>query len=441
MSRPRDAPLRPLALSLNASATAIGNLIYAACQWGLLVLLARLREPAVVGQFALGLAVSGPLMLLASLQLRAVQVTDALHHNHFSEYLALRLTTSGLALILICGAALVIGNGAAATVVIVLVGLTKAIESVSDVYRGRMQQAERMERVAGSMILRGLAALGALALALLLGASLTGALAVVIAADLLVWWSWDVRTAKLLSNVGEERARGLRLLFGVAPRFENGKLIALARAALPLGFVAVLLSLNSYAPQYAIRHSGGAAELGVFAALLFAATASNVLISAVGQSASPVLARFYEAGNMEAFRALHARLLGLGASVGVLAVVGAVLLGEPVLRLIYGQLYAVHADLFILLSAVAGLIHIVSIQGYTVTAARRFRAQFPVSALVAATTLLGAFLWVPRHGTRGAAMAMLAGALVQGAGYTLILRNALQQPDRAKPSEALHAQA
>jgi O-antigen/teichoic acid export membrane protein len=335
----------------------------------------------------------------------------------------------------------VIGDGAPAAAAIVLVGLIKVIESVSDVYRGRMQQAERMERVAGSMILRGLASLAALALALLLGASLAGAFTVVIAADLLVWWSWDVRTVKLLSNAGEERARGLRVLFGVAPRFERGTLVALARTAFPLGFVAVLLSLNSYAPQYAIRHSGGDAELGVFAALLFAATASNVLIGAVGQSASPVLARLYETGNTEAFRALHVRLLGFGASVGVLAVAGALLLGKPLLSLLYGRPYAVHTDLFVLLSAVAGLVHIVSIQGYTVTAARRFRAQLPVSALVAATTLLSAFLLVPRYGARGAALAMLAGALVQGAGYTLILRNALPLRDRAKPSEALDAQA
>ncbi|HEX6558130.1 MAG TPA: hypothetical protein VF021_01675, partial [Longimicrobiales bacterium] len=83
--------LPPLRVSVNASASLAGNVIYALCQAGLLVALTHLSRPAMVGQFAMGLAVTGPILLLASLQLRSVQVTDAAERHHFSEYLALRL--------------------------------------------------------------------------------------------------------------------------------------------------------------------------------------------------------------------------------------------------------------------------------------------------------------------------------------------------------------
>ncbi|HSL70768.1 MAG TPA: oligosaccharide flippase family protein, partial [Longimicrobiales bacterium] len=163
----RLSTLQPLRVSVNASATLAGNIIYSACQWGLLVALARLGSTEMVGQFALGLAVSGPIMLLTSLQLRAVQATDAAGSNHFSEYLALRLVTSAVALGVIACAALMVGDSPAAALVILLVGSTKVMDSISDVYRGLMQQSERMDRVAVSMGLRGLVTLAIFTMALL----------------------------------------------------------------------------------------------------------------------------------------------------------------------------------------------------------------------------------------------------------------------------------
>jgi O-antigen/teichoic acid export membrane protein len=432
------APLQPLRVPVNASLTLAGNVVYSACQWGLLVALARLGSPEMVGQFALGLAVSGPIMLLFSLQLRAVQATDAAGSNHFSEYLALRLLTSAIALGAIACVALFVVDGGAAALVVLLVGSTKILESVSDVYRGLMQYAERMDRVAVSMALRGLVTLPAFALALLLGGGLIAAVSAMMAASLVVWWGWDVRTARRLCQPvpGNGPARGA--LFGVHPRFTAPALFGLARTALPLGLVAMLLSLNSYAPQYAVKQLG-TAELGIFAALLYTALASRVLIGAVGQSASPRLARLYESGNLAAFRKLHGKLLRVGIAVSLLALAGAALLGKPFLRLVYGPEYAAHSQLFVALCAVAGLLHLVSFQGYTVTAARYFRAQLPVSIAVAATTIATAFLLVPGFGAAGAAAALLCGALVQGAGYALLQRHALRQLELRINNQKPHA--
>ncbi|HSL71530.1 MAG TPA: hypothetical protein VK864_14890, partial [Longimicrobiales bacterium] len=184
----------------------------------------------------------------------------------------------------------------------------------------------------------------------------------------------------------------------------------------------------------------GTAELGIFAALLYTAMASRVLIGAVGQSASPRLAKLYEAGDAAAFRRLHGKLMRFGIAVGLLATAGAALLGEPFLRLVYGPEYAARNDLFIGMAAVAGVIHLVSFQGYTVTAARYFRAQLPVSIAVAATTLTSAFLLVPRFGAGGAVGALLSGALVQGTGYTLLQRHALRQLEHRATAGKPHAQ-
>ena len=96
---------RPLSLRSNFSWTFAGNVVYAGCQWGMLMVLAKLGSPEWSGQFALGLAVTAPIIMLTNLQLRAIQATDARREYRFGHYLALRLATTALALLVIAGIA------------------------------------------------------------------------------------------------------------------------------------------------------------------------------------------------------------------------------------------------------------------------------------------------------------------------------------------------
>ncbi len=144
-----------LTLRQNFSWTLAGNVVYAGCQWGMLVVLAKLGNPVMVGQFALGLAVTAPVIMFASLQLRPVQATDARREYEFGHYLGLRLVTTLLALLVIASISLTAGYRRETAMVVLAVGLAKAFESVSDVFYGLLQQAERMDRIAISMMLKG----------------------------------------------------------------------------------------------------------------------------------------------------------------------------------------------------------------------------------------------------------------------------------------------
>src|SRR5688500_18644573 len=64
-------------LRSNFAWTLTGNIGYAACQWGMLVLLAKMGSTEMVGQFALALAILTPILGFTNLQLRSVQATDA----------------------------------------------------------------------------------------------------------------------------------------------------------------------------------------------------------------------------------------------------------------------------------------------------------------------------------------------------------------------------
>jgi hypothetical protein len=43
--------------------TLSGNVVYAACQWGMLVVLAKLGTHQMVGEFALALAITAPIVV------------------------------------------------------------------------------------------------------------------------------------------------------------------------------------------------------------------------------------------------------------------------------------------------------------------------------------------------------------------------------------------
>jgi hypothetical protein len=86
-----SVPVMPgLSLRSNFAWVLAGNVVYAACQWGMIVALAKLGSTLMVGQFSLGLAIATPVLMFTNLHLRAAQATDARRLYSFAEYLQLR---------------------------------------------------------------------------------------------------------------------------------------------------------------------------------------------------------------------------------------------------------------------------------------------------------------------------------------------------------------
>lgn len=405
----------PLSLRRNFSWTFAGNLVYAASQWGILVVIARLGTPEMVGQFALALAVTAPVVMFANLQLRAVQATDARRAYDFSDYLGLRLLTTAAALALIALIALLSGYRAETALVILFVGLAKGCEALSDVIFGLLQQRERMDRIAKSLMIEGPATLVVMAAVL----ALTHSVAAAAAAMALVW---------LLQLVLYDARSAARLLRArPRPRWHGPTLRRLAWLALPLGVTMLLISLNANIPRYVMERAWGEAELGIFAALAYLIVAGNTVVGALGQAASPRLAAHYAGGRARAFRGLLLKLVGMGALLGAAGVTVALLLGEPLLALIYGPAYAAHADVFVLVMLAGGIGYVSSFLGYGMTAARFFRAQAPLFAAVVAVTTLAALALIPPLGMRGAALALIASFSVQLSGSLALNLYALRR--------------
>jgi O-antigen/teichoic acid export membrane protein len=408
---------KPLTLKSNFSWTFVGNAIYAVCQWGMLVVLAKLGSPEMVGTFTLGLAITAPIFMFSNLQLRHIQATDTKQQYLFSDYLGLRLICTILALGVVVAITIVAEYPWQVSLTILLVGLAKAFESVSDVFYGLIQQHERMDRIAISLMIKGPLSLIMMGLGIYLTGNILWGMIGLAASWGIVAFGYDLRSGKLIlanaASVIKNQQSKFRIYSSILPRWESKALKQIVWLSLPLGYVMLLISLNVNVPRYFIERYLGERELGFFAALAYLMVSGSMIVNALGQSATPRLAKYYAAGNSQAFRQLLFKLVVIGAGLGGLGILVSVLAGKQILSIFYQPEYAQYADLFVWLMIAAGISYISYFLGYGMTAARYFRIQMPLFTLATATSAATSFWLIPRLGLKGAAIALIIGALVE----------------------------
>jgi O-antigen/teichoic acid export membrane protein len=185
----------------------LGNAVYAVGQWITLVLLAKLMRPEVVGQYALGVAIAVPVFMLTSLQLRLVLASDIFEKTHFGNYLGLRLLSTALGLFIICGISRASRLRGQLYWVVVMVGMTLAIEAMSDIYYGRLQLHDQMVRIAKSMIARSMLSALGLTVGVFVGRNLLWGLLGVTLARTGVLLGYDI-LGRPVSSVGKQRVFG-----------------------------------------------------------------------------------------------------------------------------------------------------------------------------------------------------------------------------------------
>jgi len=418
--------LKTLTLRKNFYWTFTGNIVYVACQWGILVLLAKLTSPTEVGKFSYALAVTAPIILFANLKLGSAQATDAKHEYSFGHYLALRLSTTLFAIFIIILVALFGKNDKELLLVIIIVGIFKGIESISDVYYGLFQQNERMDIISRSKIYRGVLTLLAISPVL----SMTGSLLLTLVAVLSVWslvlFFYDIRQAGCLlktkhSIVGGGANKNL------VPCWEIRRLWKLIVLTLPLGVSVALGSLYINIPRYFVEHYLGIYELGIFSALAYVLVAGGTVINALGQSASPRLAKLYAGGQHKAFVVLTGKLVSIGIALSVIGLTLVTIAGRQILALVYTAEYSAHVQIFFWLTVAAGIQYAYIFLGSAVNSMRLFRIQMFITLGSVVLILALCAMLTDTYGMMGVVTAMIVGTISEALTYLCvsiyILRN------------------
>lgn len=396
--------------------TLLGNGVYALCQWGIIIILAKLVTAEALGQYSLSQAILGPILMLAGFSLRLAVASDLKTQFTNREYLGFRLFTLAVGLLVAILVAFSTARSTAVIAMVGIVGLTQAAELVSDMLYGLHQRGGNLVRPALSMILKGPIGLVALLAGILWGHNVLIGLAALSATRASVLVLYDLRGA-----LGDgDSALGVRRAY-----FPWRRHLQLYRVVFFVGLLALFSSLISTIPRYFIEFYLGSSELGVYAAITSLTAIGLMPVAALGVASFVPLARgFTDACPRDVLKILGV-LLGLSFVIGAGGVILARFAGPQILTLIFRHEYAVRTDLFLLTMIMGAVTFLSASLGVSLMAARIFKLQTILLAIVGIYEALSCWALVPHMGLRGAVIASLGAATLQLLGNAYILINHL----------------
>lgn len=442
-------PLRPLSLRLNFSWVLVGNVARAACRYGTLLLIGYFCGLTVAGEYAIAMALCTPLWAFVMLGLRGALVTDARREYSFADYLAVRLIASGIGGLVVVGIVLLGAYDARAATAILLVAAARLLEGISDILRARLQQQERMDRIAIALGIQGVGGLALISLIGSLGGSATLVLAALPIAMALTLLLWDVPCYAEMACMapGEGHAEGS--LWRKPLHWST--LGRLSLVAFPLAVVGGLIAFVPQLPKYVIASVSGQEAVAAYTIVAYGITLGMMVVMALGNAAAPRLAKNYAAGDVRRFTRLVIQLVVLVAGIGA-AGLGAAMLWADEIAILFGTLSpealrVLHQEnvrlphLMIALSLFAMMFYVTAPLGRALAAMRKFWSQAISMALgLAAAALI--MPWAVRlRGMVGAAEAMalcmaIVAALSAGLVWRELSRLARQQNEPAKEAAA-----
>ena len=392
--------------------TLLGTGVFAACQWGIIIILAKLVTAEAVGQYSLSQAILAPVLMFAAFQLRGVVASDLTNEFTNREYFGFRLVTLAIGLLLAIAIAQSTTHSVGQIMMVGIVGLIQAAELTSDTLYGFHQSRGNLVRPATSMLLKALIGMIALICGICWTHNVLAGLTALLATRAAVLVLYDLKGG--LAPLARPHSLW-RDYFHWRRHFHLFKVVFF------VGLMTMLSALIGMIPRYFVQGYLGSRELGVFAAISSLISVGLLPVGALGTAAFVRLARGFTEGPSADFIKILSVLLTLSLTIGMVGVTLAYLAGSQILTLLFRHEYAEHTDLLKLTMINGAITFLAASLGASVTAARIFKPQVAILAIVGGMEAFSCWALVPRMGLIGAAIACLIGALVQLIGTALLL--------------------
>lgn len=385
----------PLTLKRNFLYTATANLIYAFSQWLIILLIAKLGNIEMVGQYSLGLSITAPIFLFLNMNLRSIQATDTNNSYKFIDYFINRVITSLIGIIIVSIIALLGTFNDQTRGIILLMALSRFFESLCDVSYGLYQQKERMDYLAFSKIIQSILAIFLVTLSMVMFKNLLLSVILYSLTFIFVLTLYDFRKIRGLVHFNMFK------FYKNPSKFSNVKTLIIL--GLPLGIVSSLDTLNANLPRYFIQYFLNEVALGYFASIAFIMSTGATVVNALAHASISKLANYYQI-NYELFKKLLFQLVCLGILIGGGGVLVSYLFGESILDFLYTDAYSLYNNVFIIIM-VSGLIwYVTGFVSSALTATREFKAQVPIHIITTIVTVISSVLLIPQYTLIGAAL-------------------------------------
>lgn len=306
----------------------------------ILMVISRIDPVTDAGVFTIAFAIGNLMLTIGQYGIRQFQVSDVQEKYSFREYVGVRVITSCLMVIV---SFFYVGihyyTGAydfEKSIAVFLICLSKTIDSVEDVFQGRLQQRERLDIGAKAMTVRLLGYIITFISSYLLTENLITASLLALLASLflcLVLNGTAIRNFE--STVVAWKGRNVKYMF---------------IECFPLFLAAYLVIYIGNAPKYAIDAVLSSQEQACFNYIFMPVFVIGLLSRFIYQPMIGKMALLWHKGELGKFLSMVAKQSAIMIGLTVFVLIGGFLLGIPALSIVYGvNLTGYKAELMVLL--------------------------------------------------------------------------------------------
>lgn len=333
----------------SAKSIYVWNIIGSGCNAllsvALLMLVTRMNDDAQADIFSLGWSISQLMATIATFQIRTYQATDIKKRFSFAQYLEFRIIT--ILVMLISSYIYIISRGYTGkkAVIILVLCLYRAFDSLSDVYEGDFQQKERLDLAGKALTYRIVIGSIAFGSSLYISRNLLASCVILMIAYGISFFAYNVRYNLCIEKIKE------KIVFDANIKW----IIQLTMEGAPLFINAFLMNAIMNAPKMYIDSaiSDGMIKAGsqtIFNILFMPASVLN-LVYIVFRPMLTKMAIAWEGKKKNNFLKILFKILGGLLGMTFFVIIGCWILGIPILTLIYGidlHVYRLHLLLIVI---------------------------------------------------------------------------------------------
>lgn len=306
----------------------------------ILMIISRIDPVTDAGVFTIAFAIGNLMLTVGQYGIRQFQVSDVKEKYTFREYVGARSITSCLMIFVsFFYTAIHYYNGTydlEKSIVVFLICLSKTIDSVEDVFQGRLQQRDRLDIAAKAMTIR------------LSGYIITFISSYLLLENLIIASLLAFFVSLFLCIV--LNATAIRHFGSTAVTWKAGNIKHLFIECFPLFLAAYLVIYIGNAPKYAIDAVLSSQEQACFNYIFMPVFVIGLLSRFIYQPMIGKMALLWHKGELRKFLTMVGKQSGIMVGLTVFVMVGGFLLGIPALSIVYGvDLTGYKAELMVLL--------------------------------------------------------------------------------------------
>lgn len=349
-------------LQQNMLFNTVGSIIYYVCQWLMSVIIVRMSGYEDGGVLALAMSITAAPSIVALFNVRSYQVSDTKGEFSNKIYIVSRRYTNILSF-LICVIMVLFQGYSGRTVWAILAFMVIRIsEGIADVYYGIEQKQERMDYAGISLAIRGIGMIGLFVVVFLVTGNLVACIVTNALFSLMINLIYD-------KNVSKRWYKD-----DAAPSFNE--VMLLLKVCYPLAIVAFLNNLSVNLIKLFLEQYHGEEIMGIYSSVSSPTMVIQLAATTLFAPFVPILTEYYVSKQKDDFMGVLRKFIIMLLVLLAVCLIGAALLGEWGLVLLFSESIRPYTGLFVPVVVVSFLIAINACLFSICTLLRQIKPQY-----------------------------------------------------------------